>query len=119
MAYNRTVTTTIGSGEATATVNLSAGPDKSQPLTLVGIITPSSIDGDNLAFEGSVDDNTYAPINYDGNPVTLSITGSTAYTLDPVIFAPYKHVRLTTQTGSTTQNQSAERTLAVIAREVS
>jgi len=119
MAINRTLTATIAQGEPSATVSLAAGPDKSQPLTLVGLITPQAFDGDSIAFSASLDNVTYHPINRDDTEVTLSINGSTAYALDPITFAPWKFVRILTQTSGTNTNQAAETEFTLIAREVS
>lgn len=109
--YPEVVTVTIPSGGA-----LSNAVDL-DGVKLLGIQMPAAWDAANLTFQVSADGNSFADFyNQSGSEVVINANANRYIALDPALFAGIRYLRIRSGTSAAPVNQTASRTLRLVAR---
>jgi hypothetical protein len=108
----------------TRSVVIPAGGSLSDPVDLdgvklLGIQMPSAWDAANLTFQVSANGVAYADLyNQAGSEVVVNAAAGRFIALDPALFAGIRFLRIRSGTAETPINQTAARTLLLVARAV-
>ena len=76
-----------------------------------GIVTPGTLTGTSITFQGSIDGVTFVPIYKDGAAYSITVAASQYVYVNPLVFLGLRYIKLVS--GSA---EAANRTLWVVAR---